>query len=224
MTLGAGSVTPLEMARAYAVFANGGYRVTPYLIDKIYDSNGNLLAKTEPLIAHETAPQVIDERNAFIMTQMMKDVVKRGTAAKATAGIKRNDIAGKTGTTNDSKDVWFVGYNPDLSTAVYIGYDKPRTIGKKATGGTTAAPLWADYMQYALQKFPVEKESIPANIVARDGRYYYQEYQVTNPLLAIDNRSDEESEDGEIMGDDNVVEMQQPQREQASDPALDSLF
>ncbi|MBO7381717.1 MAG: PBP1A family penicillin-binding protein [Neisseriaceae bacterium] len=225
MTLGAGSVTPLEMARAYAVFANGGYRVTPYVIDKIYDSNGNLLAKTEPLIAHNTAPQVIDERNAFIMTQMMKDVVKRGTAAKAAAGIKRNDIAGKTGTTNDSKDVWFVGYNPALSTAVYIGYDKPRTISKKATGGTTAAPLWADYMQYALQKLPVEKEVAPANMVARDGRYYYQEYQVTNPLLAIDNRSDEEGEDSDLLGqDDNVVEIQQPQREQPSDPALDSLF
>ncbi|MBQ9259757.1 MAG: penicillin-binding protein 1A [Neisseriaceae bacterium] len=197
MTLGTGSVTPLEMARAYAVFGNGGYRVTPYLIDKIYDSNGNLLAQTEPLKAGETAPQVIDARNAFIMTQMMKDVVKRGTAAKATAGMKRNDIAGKTGTTNDSKDVWFVGYTPALSTAVYIGYDKPKTISKKATGGTTAAPLWADYMQYALKKIPVAKETLPENIVEREGRYFYQEYQVTNPLLAIDNRSDEE----EIMED-----------------------
>ena len=132
---------------------------------------------------------MIDARNAFIMTQMMKDVVKRGTAAKATAGIKRNDIAGKTGTTNDSKDVWFVGYNPFLSTAVYIGYDKPRTIGKKATGGTTAAPVWADYMQYALKNIPVTPMQPPANMVEHGGRYYYQEYAATNPALAIDNRS-----------------------------------
>ena len=112
----------MKMAEGYAVFANGGYRVSSYVIDRIYDSQDRLRAQMQPLIAKENAPQAIDPRNAYIMYNMMRDVVRYGTATRANA-LGRSDVAGKTGTTNDNKDAWFVGFNPDVVTAVYIGYD-----------------------------------------------------------------------------------------------------
>ena len=123
MALGAGSSTPLQMAEAYAVFANGGYKVSAYVIDKIYDSQDRLKAQMQPLVAGENAPQVIDPRNAYIMYKIMQDVVKYGTARGALS-LGRSDIAGKTGTTNDNKDAWFVGFNPDIVTAVFIGFEQ----------------------------------------------------------------------------------------------------
>ncbi|WII92288.1 penicillin-binding protein 1A [Kingella negevensis] len=151
LALGTGSVTPLQMAEGYSVFANGGYKVSAYVIDKIYDSKGNLLAEMEPLVAEKSAPRVIDKNNAVVMTSIMRDVVQHGTARGAMA-LGRLDIAGKTGTTNDFKDSWFVGYSPKIVTAIYVGYDTPRTIDKKAFGGTLALPIWVDYMRYALNK------------------------------------------------------------------------
>ncbi|KAB0308195.1 peptidase, partial [Klebsiella pneumoniae] len=129
MALGTGETTPLKVAEAYSVFANGGYRVSSHVIDKIYDRDGRLRAQMQPLVAGQNAPQAIDPRNAYIMYKIMQDVVRVGTARGA-AALGRTDIAGKTGTTNDNKDAWFVGFNPDVVTAVYIGFDKPKSMGR----------------------------------------------------------------------------------------------
>lgn len=190
LALGSGSVTPLQMAEAYAVFANGGAKVPAYLIDRIYDSRGQLRAKTEPKIAGKNAPQAIDTRNAFIMYKIMQDVTRYGTAARASA-LKRPDIAGKTGTTNDQKDGWFVGFTPKVVTAVFMGFDKPRSMGRAGYGGKIALPVWMDYMRYALKGKPVAKMRRPRGIVQNGGEYYYAEWQSTNPNLPLDNGGEE---------------------------------
>lgn len=189
MALGSGQVTPMQMAEGYAIFANGGYKVSNYVIDRIYDSRGNLRAQMQPLVAKQNAPMAIDPRNAFILYHMMMDVVNHGTAYSAHA-LGRSDIAGKTGTTNDNKDAWFVGFNPNIVSAVFIGYDRPRSMGRSAFGGTIAVPVWLDYMRYALKDKPVVNTPVPAGIVQKSGEFYLKEYQTTNPDLPLDNRAD----------------------------------
>jgi len=174
LALGAGAVTPLQMAGAYSVFANGGYKVNPYLISKITDSNGQVLVQTKPDMAGDEANRVIDERNAFLMDSMMRDVVKMGTATKALI-LKRPDIAGKTGTTNDSFDAWFAGYQSKVVGIAWIGFDQPRNLGNKETGGGLALPIWIGYMQKVLKDFPIEERPVPKGIIAVDGDYYYAE-------------------------------------------------
>ncbi|MEW9897158.1 penicillin-binding protein 1A [Chitinivorax sp. PXF-14] len=194
MALGAGSVTPLQMAGAYSVFANGGYRVTPYFIDRIEDSRGNVLAKTQPEQAGSNAPQVIDPRNAFIMTSMMGDVVRRGTAAKAMT-LGRKDLAGKTGTTNDQFDAWFAGYQRNLVAIVWMGYDQPKSLGSGETGGIAALPIWINYMGKALKGVPEYEPVVPEGVIARTfetenggfSDYFYQEFTQTNPNLGLDS-------------------------------------
>lgn len=153
MALGAGSVTPWQMAGGYAVFANGGYQVQPYIISKIVDSKGNIIQQTKAVEAGKGANRVIDGRNAFLMSSMMQDVVKRGTAARANI-LGRNDLAGKTGTTNDLFDAWFAGYNPTQVAVAWMGYDKPKSLGSNETGGRAALPIWIDYMSTALKGVP----------------------------------------------------------------------
>jgi penicillin-binding protein 1A len=153
MGLGAGAATPMQMVAAYAVFANGGYRITPYLIDHVVDSKGNVLSKAEPAIAGETADRAIDPRNAFIMTTMMRDVVRGGTAARAMQ-LGRQDLAGKTGTTNDSVDAWFCGFNASEVAVAWIGFDQPRTLGAQETGAVAALPIWMAYMAKSLKGVP----------------------------------------------------------------------
>ena len=191
MALGTGMTTPLKMAEGYTVFANGGYRVSSYVIDKIYDSQGRLRAQMQPLIAKQNAPQAIDARNAYIMYKMMQDVVRYGTASRANA-LGRSDIAGKTGTTNDNKDAWFVGFNPDIVTAVYIGYDKPSSMGKAGYGGTIAVPVWVEYMRYALNGVASKQMEQPSGVVNHGGEYYLKEHQSTNSSLSVDNHSSRE--------------------------------
>ena len=164
MALGAGQTTPWAMANGYAVFANGGYRVTPHLISKITDSNGKLVEEMRYPHAGKDAPRVIDARNAFLMTSMMRDVVLHGTAVKAKV-LGRQDLAGKTGTTNDQIDAWFAGYNPKQVAVVWIGYDQPRTLGKDETGGKAALPIWIRYMATALQGTPDVPYAVPAGIM-----------------------------------------------------------
>lgn len=188
MALGTGETTPLKMAEGYTVFANGGYKVSSYVIDRIYDGGGRLRAQMRPLVAGENAPQAIDPRNAYIMYKMMQDVVRLGTATRARA-LGRSDIAGKTGTTNDNKDAWFVGFNPDIVTAVYIGYDKPHSMGRAGYGGTIALPVWVEYMRFALKGIPVKGMKAPEGMVSRNGHYFLKEQQTTNPDLPLDNRS-----------------------------------
>ncbi|MEP6943518.1 MAG: penicillin-binding protein 1A [Betaproteobacteria bacterium] len=153
MGLGAGAATPMQMVAAYAVFANGGYHVTPYLIDRVVDSRGNVLSKAEPALAGSTADRVIDPRNAFIMTTMMRDVVRAGTAARAMQ-LGRQDLAGKTGTTNDNVDAWFCGFNAAEVAVAWIGFDQPRTLGAQETGAIAALPIWMSYMAKSLKGVP----------------------------------------------------------------------
>jgi penicillin-binding protein 1A len=164
MALGAGQTTPWTMANGYAVFANGGYRVTPHLISKITDSNGKLIEEMHYPQAGRDAPRVIDVRNAFLMTSIMRDVIKRGTATKANV-LGRNDLAGKTGTTNNLVDAWFAGYNPKQVAIAWIGYDQPRTLGKDETGGKAALPIWIRYMATALKGMPDVPVSVPDGVM-----------------------------------------------------------
>ncbi len=176
LALGAGSVTPLQMAGAYAVFANGGYRVAPYLISKITDNDGKVLAEAKPLQAGNEEVRAIDERNAFMMDSLLKEVVKSGTAARAMS-LKRTDLAGKTGTTNDSHDAWFAGYHPALVGIAWVGYDQPRKLGDRETGGGLALPMWIDYMAYALKRLPETPRSVPDGIAVVNDDYYFVEFQ-----------------------------------------------
>lgn len=163
MALGAGSVTPWQMAGAYAVFANGGYRVKPNLIAKIVDSNGRVVFKAKFEKAKNGAPRVIDARNAFVMTSMMQDVVRRGTATKALR-LGRNDLAGKTGTTNNNVDAWFAGYNAKQVGVAWMGFDRPRSLGSNETGGGAALPIWIKYMATALRRVPEVANEVPDGV------------------------------------------------------------
>lgn len=165
MALGAGSVTAWQMANAYAVFANGGYRVKPNLITKIVDQNGKVISENKFVRAKSGAPRVIDSRNAFIMNSMMQDVIRHGTAMRALQ-LGRSDIAGKTGTTNDHFDAWFAGYSPKEVAITWIGFDKPRPLGGSETGGAAALPIWIKYMATALRGVPVTETAIPDGVMA----------------------------------------------------------
>ncbi|PPC85458.1 MAG: penicillin-binding protein 1A, partial [Methylotenera sp.] len=164
MALGAGAATPWGMANGYAVFANGGFRVKPHLISKITDSNGNIIEQRRYPVAGQDAPRVIDGRNAFLMTSMMHDVVQRGTATKARQ-LGRQDLAGKTGTTNNQVDAWFAGYNPRQVAVAWIGYDQPRSLGRDETGGKAALPIWISYMATALKSMPDNPVKIPDGVM-----------------------------------------------------------
>lgn len=174
LALGAGAVTPLQMSAAYAVFANGGYKVNPYLISKITDANGNVLAAVVADKAGNETNRVIDARNAFLMDSMLRDVVKGGTGRKAMA-LKRTDLAGKTGTTNDSFDAWFAGYQPKIVSIAWIGFDQPKNLGNHETGGGLALPIWIDYMKTALKGMPNIDRDVPPGVIKVGSDYYYQE-------------------------------------------------
>jgi penicillin-binding protein 1A len=165
MALGAGSVTPWQMASAYAVFANGGFRVEPYVVSQITDSAGHVLARFTPTRAGNESLRVIDARNAYLMDSLMQDVVRRGTATRALA-LKRSDLAGKTGTTNDYLDAWFCGYQPSHVAVAWIGFDTPRTLGKGETGGSAALPMWVDYMRHALNGVEEQRLPLPDGLIS----------------------------------------------------------
>ena len=175
MALGAGSVTPMQMAAGYAVFANGGYRVNPTLIAKVTDSKGNVINEARELVLDESQ-RTIDTRNAFIMSSLLQEVTRRGTAAKAQAELKRTDIYGKTGTTNDSLDTWFAGFQHSLVAVVWMGYDTPRKLGDKETGGSLSLPVWIDFMRQALKGVPLQEPLAPEGVVNLNGEWYYEEY------------------------------------------------
>ena len=186
MALGAGSVTPMQMATAYSVFANGGYRVNPYLITKITDQRGQVLLEAKPTILDESN-RTISSRNAFIMNSLLQDVARSGTAAKAQATLKRTDLFGKTGTTNDSIDTWFVGFQPTLTAAVWLGYDTPKKLGDKETGGGLSLPIWINFMEYALKGVPVTEYNAPEGVVSSGGEWYYNEYARSAGVSNLNN-------------------------------------
>lgn len=185
MALGAVTTNPLQMANAFAVFANSGYRVKPYLIEKITDGSGRIVARARPAVAGEEANRVIDARNAFLITQLLREVVERGTATRAKV-LNRSDIVGKTGTTNDSHDAWFAGYNSDIAAVAWVGYDQPRNLGARETGGGLALPIWIDYMKVALADLPEKPLVVPPGIEYINGNYYYSEYTPGNGIARID--------------------------------------
>ena len=165
MALGAGSVTPWQMARGFAVFANGGYRIEPYVVQRIVDDRGNVLAQAQPPRAGDESLRVIDARNAFVMDSMLHDVVRYGTAARAMS-LGRKDLAGKTGTTNDLVDAWFAGYQPTLVAVAWIGFDQPRKLGNNETGSAAALPMWINYMAKALKGVDEMFQQAPEGVVS----------------------------------------------------------
>ena len=175
MALGAGSVTPLQMAAAYSVFANGGYRVNPWLITKVTDHKGRVISETTPPVTSEQ-PRAIEARNAFLMNSLLQEVTRSGTAARAQATLKRPDLYGKTGTTNDSVDAWFAGYQPTIAAVTWIGYDTPRNLGSRETGGGLSLPVWISFMERALKGVPVMEPTVPAGVVNVGGEWFYDEY------------------------------------------------
>ena len=184
MALGAGSVTPLQMAGAYSVFANGGYRVTPYLIDKVTDGSGRVLMQARPAKAGDESVRAIDARTAWIADSLLRDVVRSGTARAALA-LKRNDVGGKTGTTNNSVDGWFAGYTPQLVGIAWLGYDQPKSLGVRETGGGAAMPIWLAYMQKALKGVPQQEQPMPPGIIVQNGDYYLSEFPPGQAVASV---------------------------------------
>ena len=201
MALGAGSVTPMQMLTAYSVFANGGYKITPYFIQRIEDAQGKILDQAGPVKAGHDAERVIDMRNAYTMVSMMQDVVRHGTAIRAMQ-LGRSDLAGKTGTTNDSLDAWFAGFHPTLVGISWLGYDNPRSLGERETGGGAALPMWMGYMEKVLPGVPEAVYSMPENMASArindSGRrdpagnrleYFYKEFLPPEQTAILDPAS-----------------------------------
>lgn len=184
MALGAGSVTPWQMVTAYATFANGGYRIQPYIVREIRDDKDQVIAQAQPAPAGIEELRIIDPRNAFVMDSMLRDVTLYGTAARASAILKRKDLAGKTGTTNEHVDAWFCGYQQTVAGCAWMGFDQPRDLGKGETGGAAALPIWISYMQKALKDVPESFPPMPEGMVSREiygakgmtKEFYYKEY------------------------------------------------
>ena len=215
MALGAGSVTPMQMATAFSVFANGGYRVNPYLIAQITDQKGRILVDTKPTVLDDTN-RVISPRNAFIMDSLLQEVARSGTAAKAQATLKRPDLFGKTGTTNDSIDTWFVGFQPTLAAAVWLGYDKPKKLGDRETGGGLSLPIWINFMEYALKGVPVTEYTAPEGVVNIGGEWYYNEYGRGSGTSTVNSIPATSSNAGDVSGsspDETPAQASQPSDE-----------
>jgi len=164
------------MASAYSTFANGGYRVAPVLIQRITDDKGRVMMEA-PVAALDEDRRTLDARNAFIMTTLLGEITRVGTGARAQATLKRPDLYGKTGTTNDSMDAWFAGFHPSLTAVVWIGYDNPRKLGDRETGGGLALPVWIDLMAHALNGVPVVPLLPPEGVVqVEGGQWAFNEY------------------------------------------------
>ncbi len=206
MALGAGSVTALQMLTGYSAFANGGYKITPYFIERVEDARGTILSKTTPISVGNGAQQIIDARNAFTMVSMMRDVVRHGTAIRAMQ-LGRDDLAGKTGTTNDSIDAWFCGFQQNVVGISWIGFDQPRSLGDKETGGGAALPMWISYMETVLKGVPQAEYTMPESMIALpindeglrdDGstriEYFYQENIPSGQATPIADEQDKPME------------------------------
>jgi len=175
MALGAGAVTPMQLAVGYSVFANGGYRVNPALITRVTDHRGKVLLDLQPPLLNETM-RAIPARNAFIMDSLLQEVARSGTAANAQRQLKRPDLYGKTGTTNDSLDAWFAGFQPTLTAVAWMGYDTPRSLGDRETGGGLSLPIWINFMQSALKGVQVAELAPPPGVTRVGGEWYFDDY------------------------------------------------
>jgi penicillin-binding protein 1A len=186
LALGTGAVTPQMMAGAYAIFANGGYKVQPYLIAKIQDADGKVIAEFKPTAAQQETERVLDARNAYITDSMLRDVARYGTGAKATEALGRGDIAGKTGTTSDAMDGWFAGYGSNVVAVAWMGYDEPKSLGGREFGATLAMPIWIDYMRVALAKHPEQERAVPEGVVRENDDWVYTEFAENPAFKSID--------------------------------------
>ena len=176
MALGAGAVTPWQMVSGYAIFANGGFRISPYVVREIRDEKNQVLAVAGGPQAGNEENRVIDPRNAFLMDSMMREVTISGTAARASSQLKRHDLAGKTGTTNEYVDAWFCGYQASVAGCAWMGFDQPKKLGNKETGGVAALPIWIGYMQTALRDVEQQVLSMPdglSEVSDENGRSHY---------------------------------------------------
>ena len=200
MALGAGSVTPLQMASAYGVFANGGHLLPPSIITRVTDAQGKVLLEVPELKAQDTE-QVIEPRNAFLMGSLLQEITRSGTAARAQATLKRPDLYGKTGTTNDAVDAWFVGFQPNLVAARWVGYDNPKNLGSRETGGGLSLPIWISFMQEALKNVPVSELPVPPGVVSQNGDWYFDEYA---PGSGIAKLGQGEGDTGELPADSST--------------------
>ena len=191
MALGAGAVTPMQMATGYAVFANGGYRVNPWLVNTVSEQRGKVLVMASAPLP-ENSERAIEPRNAFLMTSLLQEVTRSGTAARAQATLKRPDIYGKTGTTNDSMDAWFAGYHPTLAAITWIGYDTPKKLGDRETGGGLSLPVWISYMETVLKNVPIQEPAAPEGIVNVGGEWFYDEFARSSGVttLTADDKGD----------------------------------
>ncbi|MEF7617537.1 PBP1A family penicillin-binding protein [Aquincola sp. MAHUQ-54] len=181
LALGAGSTTPLQLTQAYAVFANSGHWVPPILISSVTERHGDTLYKARP----QPGVAVISPRNAYVMDSLLRDTVRHGTGRRA-AVLNRPDIAGKTGTSNDARDAWFAGYAGGVASVVWVGYDQPRSLGRQATGGTLALPIWTSYMKVAVRDRPPQKQEKPRGLAISNGDLVYAEYLEG---ACVDNKS-----------------------------------
>jgi penicillin-binding protein 1A len=176
MALGAGAVTPWQMVSGYAIFANGGYRISPYVVREIRDEKDQVLAVAGGPQAGNEENRAIDPRNAFLMDSMLRDVTISGTATRAASQLKRHDLAGKTGTTNEYVDAWFCGYQVTVAGCAWMGFDQPKKLGNKETGGVAALPIWIEYMQTALRGVEQQTLSMPeglSQITDASGRSHF---------------------------------------------------
>lgn len=189
--LGSGSTTPLQLAGAYAVLANGGYRVSPLLIQRIARASGEVVFEAPPPVALEETQRAIPARNAFMVSTLLQEVTRSGTAARAQAILKRPDLYGKTGTTNDVVDAWFAGYQPGVVAVVWVGYDTPRSLGSRASGSALALPAWIDYMSTALKGVPVQEVQPPEGVVRSGSEWRYAEWSWGGfiPSLGVDGEA-----------------------------------
>lgn len=204
LALGAGSVTPWEMVKGFSVFANVGKRTEPYLISKVTDPNGKILMQSTVEAEQLAGTEVLDPRNAYIMHKMLNGVAASGTAARTTATLKRRDIGGKTGTSNDSYDVWFVGYAGEQLAAVWMGYDQPRTLGRRAQGASLALPIWVDYMKFAVKNDPEVVRKAPSGVTEEGGNYYYTNRKDAIPSLGVDMQPADNDPLGALIQNSNI--------------------
>lgn len=208
MALGAGNVTPLQLTTGYAVFANGGFRIAPYFIERIENHRGEVLGRSRPRVAGQDAERIIDARNAFLMNTLLRDVVRYGTAARA-GQLGRSDIGGKTGTTNDFVDAWFAGIQRKVVATAWLGFDNPRSLGRNETGSQAALPIWMSYMAQALKGVPEQPLEVPAGIVSATidpetglrsahggvSEYFYQEFLPPDQATALARDGEKPPED-----------------------------
>ncbi|MBL8369796.1 MAG: PBP1A family penicillin-binding protein [Burkholderiaceae bacterium] len=178
LALGTGSATPMQMARAFATLANGGWRVQPVVIERITDAQGKVLFEAPAPDPQTEDNRAVSARNAWLTGSLLQEVTRTGTAARVQAQLRRADLYGKTGTTDNVADAWFAGYHPTLSATVWMGHSKPRSLGDHESGSRLALPIWMDFMGAALKNVPEQPPADPPEGISRQGSdWIYTEWQ-----------------------------------------------